>query len=239
MGRVTRDVATDRAVAARPRTDGGPRRGAGAATGVRAVAFDLGGVLIDWNPRYLYRPLFAGDEAGMERFLAEVCTPAWNAKLDAGASWDEAVAALSAEHPDLRELIAAYRDRWDEMLGGAFDGTVDIVRELRTTGVPLYVLSNWALRTFPVTHDRYDFLDWFDGTVISGEVGVGKPDPRIFRHLLDRFELEPAATVFIDDLERNVDAARSLGMIGIRFVDAAHLRRDLAALGLPVAVTAA
>ena len=220
-----------------------PAPGDGRARGdpprARAVAFDLGGVLIDWNPRYLYRRLFAGDDDAMERFLTEVCTPDWNARLDAGASWDEAVDALSALHPDLRAMIEAYRDRWDEMLGGAFDDTVAVVRDLRSIGMPLYVLSNWALRTFSVTHGRYAFLDWFDGLVISGEVGVGKPDPAIFRHLLDRFGLEPGSTVFVDDVARNVEAATSVGMRGVLFTDAARLRRDLAGLGIPVPVPTA
>ena len=198
-----------------------------------AVAFDLGGVLIDWNPRYLYRTLFSDEEA-METFLAEVVSPDWNTTLDAGRPWAEAIATLSAEHPDQRELIEAFYSRWDEMLGGAFDDVVAILAELRAAGVPTYALSNWSADTYAVARRRYEFLEWFDGVVISGDVGAAKPDPRIFRHLVDRFGLDPATTVFVDDLEPNVAAARELGFVAIRFESAADLRRRLVDLGLPL-----
>ncbi len=206
---------------------------------ITAVAFDLGGVLIDWNPRHLYRKLFGGDEASMERFLAEVCTPEWNAQLDAGRPLAEAVAELVAAHPDQADLITAYRDRWFEMLGGAFEGTVAILRELRDAGLRTYALSNWSAETFPGTRPHYPFLDDMDGILISGEVGVGKPHPAIFREFLRRFGLTPAATVYIDDWDRNVAAAGAFGIIAIRFVDAAKLRADLRGLGLPLAAGAA
>jgi 2-haloacid dehalogenase len=202
---------------------------------VTAVTFDLGGVLIDWNARYLYRKLFDGDDTAMERFLAEICTPEWNSRLDAGRPWAEAVAELVEAHPDQAELITAYHTRWDEMLGGAFEDTVAIWRELRGAGMRTYALSNWSAETFPVTRHRYPFLDEMDGILVSGEAGVGKPDPAIFREFLTRFGLTPGTTVFIDDWDRNVATATSLGMIAIQFVDAAKLRRDLLALGLPLA----
>jgi 2-haloacid dehalogenase len=197
-----------------------------------AVVFDLGGVLIDWNPRYLYRQLFAGDEAGMERFLAEVTTPDWNLQQDAGRTWDEAVEALTRQHPEYAELIAAYRDRWQETLGEAIGSTVEILDELRHVGVRLFALSNWSAETFPVARPRYPFLEWFEGIVISGEVRIAKPDARVYRHLLERYSLDPATTVFIDDNEANVDAAEELGMIAIRFEGAEELRRALAGLAL-------
>lgn len=204
-------------------------------TPVTAVAFDLGGVLIDWNPRYLYRKLFGTDEAAMERFLAEVCSPEWNSRLDAGRPWAEAVAELVKAHPDQAELISAYRVRWNEMLGGAFEGTVAIWRELRAAGLRTYALSNWSAETFPITRQRHGFLDEMDGILISGEAGVGKPNPAIFREFLARFGLTPGTTVFIDDWDRNVATATELGMIAVQFVDAARLRRDLRDLGLPLA----
>lgn len=196
-----------------------------------AVVFDLGGVLIDWNPRYLYRQLF-DDEAAMESFLAEVVTPEWNGKQDAGRTWAEAVEVLVKEHPEQRDLIEAYWHRWQETLGDAIAPTVEILDELRATGVRLIALSNWSAETFPIARPRYPFLEWFDGIVISGDLKVAKPDPRIFRFLLDRHGLDPRATVFIDDSEANVRAAAALGITALRFVDAKGLRRDLAALGL-------
>jgi 2-haloacid dehalogenase len=209
------------------------------ATRITAVAFDLGGVLIDWNPRHLYRKLFGADEAAMERFLAEVCTPEWNASLDAGRPLAEAVAELVAAHPDQADLITAYQLRWLEMLGGTFEGTVAILRELRGAGLRTYALSNWSAETFPGTRPRYPFLQEMDGILVSGEVKVGKPDPAIFREFLRRFGLTAQSTVYIDDWERNVAAAAALGMIPVRFTDAARLRADLRALGLPLGAEAA
>jgi 2-haloacid dehalogenase len=197
-----------------------------------AVVFDLGGVLIDWNPRYLYRQLFAGDDAGMERFLAEVTTPEWNLQQDAGRPWDEAVEVLTRQHPEYAELIAAYRDRWPETLGEAIGPTVDVLDELRHVGIRLFALSNWSAETFPVARPRYPFLEWFEGIVISGEVRITKPDERVYRHLLERYGLDPATTVFIDDSEANVRAAQGLGMIGIRVEGADALRSALADLGM-------
>jgi 2-haloacid dehalogenase len=196
-----------------------------------AVVFDLGGVLIDWDPRHLYRSLFGGDEAAMEAFLAEVTTPDWNSQQDAGRPWAEAIEELAREHPERRELISAFWLRWTETLGEAIEPTVEILGELRRAGVRLFALSNWSAETFPLAKPRYPFLDWFEGIVISGELGLVKPDARIFQHLLARYGLDPAATVFIDDSEANVQAARELGMTAIRFEDAHELRRELAALG--------
>ena len=193
--------------------------------------FDLGGVLIDWNPRYLYRKLF-DDEAAMESFLADVVSPEWNGQQDSGRTWAEAVEVLGAEHPEQRDLIAAYWHRWQETLGDAIAPTVEILEELRRTGVRLYALSNWSAETFPVARPRYPFLESFDGIVISGEVKLAKPDPRIFRHLLDKYSLDPAATVFIDDSAANVQAAAAQGLVALRFEDAPTLRNDLVRLGL-------
>ncbi len=197
-----------------------------------AIVFDLGGVLIDWNPRYLYRKLFPGDEAGMEAFLAEVTTAEWNLQQDAGRPWDEAVEALAAEHPDRRELIAAFWHRWDEMLGGPIEPTVAIVDELRSAGHRLFALTNWSAETFPIARERYPFLGWFEGIVVSGEVRAAKPDERIFRHLLERYGLDPAQTLFIDDSRANVAAAAALGFETILFETPRQLRGRLVELGL-------
>lgn len=195
------------------------------------VVFDLGGVLIDWDPRHLYRTLFE-DEAAMEAFLAEVTTPDWNRAQDAGRPWAEAVEVLVARYPDQRELIEAFHRRWPETLGGPIDGSVAILDELRASDVRLLVLSNWSAETFPVARSRYPFLDWFDGIVISGEVGSAKPDARIFEHLIARYAVEPSRTIFIDDSPDNVEVAGRLGFMAIRFRDPVSLRQELAELGL-------
>jgi len=199
---------------------------------VTAVVFDLGGVLIDWDPRYLYRSLFAGDEAAMELFLATVCTAEWNRAQDAGRPWADAVETLAAAHPDQRDLIRAYWERWPETLGDAIGPTVELLSALREARVPLFALSNWSAETFPTARPRYPFLEWFDGIVISGEVGATKPDPRAYEALLARHDLDPATLAFVDDVPANVVAARQLGMRGILFTDAGALRADLADLGL-------
>ena len=201
---------------------------------LRAVVFDLGGVLIDWNPRHLYRTLFGGDDAAMERFLADVCTPEWNARIDAGRPFAEAVEELANQHPNRAPLIHAYRERWGEMLGGVFEGTLSVVRELRGAGVPVYALSNWSAETFTLTRSRFPFLDELEGIVISGDVGVGKPDPTIFRHFMARFGLEADEIAFVDDSPANVATARELGIEAIRFEDSAQVRRDLRQLGFPL-----
>lgn len=196
-----------------------------------SVIFDLGGVLVDWDPRYLYRKLF-DDPDEMESFLAEVTTAEWNAQQDAGRPWAEAVDLLVAEHPEQRELIEAFHRRWPEMLAGEIPGTVDVLAELRSTDVRLVALSNWSAEMFPIARARFDFLAWFEGIVLSGEVGANKPDRQIFDHLSKQFDIEPERTLFIDDSAVNIDAARELGFRVIQFTDAASLRLELVALGL-------
>jgi len=202
------------------------------------VVFDLGGVLVDWDPRYLYRQLF-DDPDEMESFLAEVTTAEWNAQQDAGRPWAEAVELLVAEHPQRRELIEAFHRRWPEMLAGEIPGTVDVLADLRAEGVRLVALSNWSAETFPVARERFDFLAWFEGIVISGDVGVNKPDRQIFEHLMEHFGIEPAEALFIDDSSANVEAAKALGLSAIQFTDAEALRRELVRLGLLPEIRAA
>jgi 2-haloacid dehalogenase len=199
---------------------------------IGAVVFDLGGVLIDWNPRYLYRGLFGGDDEAMERFLGEVVTPEWNLQQDAGRPWSEAVESLAREHPDQRDRIAAYHERWPETLGGAIEESVRVLAELRDRPVRLFALTNWSAETFPTALERFDFLAWFEGIVVSGEVGLVKPDPLIFRHLVERHGLDPASTVFVDDGPANVEAARALGLVGVLFRSPSDLRRELQGLGV-------
>jgi 2-haloacid dehalogenase len=196
------------------------------------VVFDLGGVLIDWNPRHLYRKLFNGNDAAMEEFLGNVCTEEWNERQDAGRTFADAVAELLPRHADKAGLIEAFGERFGEMIPGAIEGTVDILADLRSAGVPRYALTNWSAETFPPQRNRFEFLSWFDGIVVSGEEGVIKPDPRIFRILLERHRIAPETAVFIDDNPTNAAAASALGIHGIHFQSPALLRRDLETLGL-------
>jgi len=205
------------------------------ATEITTVVFDLGGVLIDWNPRHLYRKVFGDDVAAMESFLADVCNLEWNAGLDAGGSFAQAVAELAAAHPEQAELIALYHSRWPEMLGDAYADTVEILGEVRRAGYRTFALSNWSAETFPMTRPHFPFLEEMDGILISGEVGVSKPDPAIFREFITRFGIEPATTVYIDDWDRNIATASGLGLKAIQFIDAAQLRADLRRLGVTVA----
>lgn len=196
------------------------------------VVFDLGGVLIDWNPRYLYRKLFNGDETAMEHFLTTICAPAWNREQDAGRTFAEGCRLLKAEYPHAAELIDAWFTRYDEMLAGPIHGTVEVLSDLRDQGISLYALSNWSSETFPFAARRFDFLQWFNGIVLSGEVRLVKPDPRIYQHFFRTFAVDPATAVFVDDLQPNVSSAAALGMDGILFTDPATLRADLSHAGL-------
>jgi 2-haloacid dehalogenase len=198
------------------------------------VIFDLGGVLIDWNPRYLYRQLFDGDEAAMERFLAEVCSPDWNLSLDAGLPFADAVADLTRLHPGEGARIEAYHRRWLEMVAGPIAPTVALLEELDQNGVPLYALTNWSAETFAlVRHDpTYSFLDRFRQIFVSGELRLIKPDPAIYNCMLAGISAAAASCLFIDDSEKNVTAAAGLGLHAHRFTTAGALRAELARLGL-------
>jgi 2-haloacid dehalogenase len=197
----------------------------------RAVVFDLGGVLLDWNPRYLYRKLF-DDEAEMERFLAEVCTMEWHHAHDLGAPPEQTIPPLIEAHPEYADMIRAWPQRSEEMLAGAIDDSVEILRELKGAGVPCYALTNMERETYPGRRERYPFLRWFDGTVVSGFEGVAKPDPLVFELLLHRFDLTPELTLFIDDSPKNVAAARRAGLRAVEFESPACLREQLEEAGL-------
>ena len=196
------------------------------------ILFDLGAVLVDWNPRYLYRPLFNGDEKAMEHFLAEIAPPWWNLEIDAGKTFDQAVAERVAVHPDHAGMIALWKDGWEKMLRDEIAGSVEILGELRKEGHRLHALTNWSAETFPIARRRFEFLKWFEDIVVSGEVGLAKPDPRIFALTIERCRLDPVRTVFIDDSLRNVEAGRNAGMHALHFRDPDQLRADLNRLGM-------
>jgi len=198
---------------------------------IDAVVFDLGGVLVDWNPRHLYRQLF-DDEADMECFLAEICSLEWHVAHDLGHDIEASCAELAARHPEHADLIRAWADRSEEMVRGAIDGTVEILRALKEAGVPVYALSNMERETFPLRVERFDFLRWFDGYVISGLEGVVKPDRKIFELLITRFDLVPSRTLFVDDSAVNVDAAIAAGLRAVQFVSPSELITHLQGFGL-------
>ncbi len=198
---------------------------------VQAIVFDLGGVLLDWDPRHLYRKLF-DDEEAMNRFLTEVCTLEWHDAHDRGVPVERSCAELAAAHPEHAELIRAWGRRSEEMIAGPIAGTVNLLRALKHVGIPCYALTNMEIETYPRRRDRYEFLRWFDGTVVSGFEGIAKPDIEIFERLLERFSLTPSATVMIDDAPRNLAAARSLGMQTVQFTSVGQLRRWLEDAGL-------
>jgi len=201
---------------------------------ITTVVFDLGGVLIDWDPRHLYRKLFL-DPAQMEDFLARICTPDWHYAHDLGEDTRQSCRRLASRHPEQRDMIMAWAERNQEMTNGQFDEAVAVLAELRAAGIPCLALSNMEAETFPLERARFAFMDWFDGYVISGIEKVAKPDRRIFEILLSRYRLAPAATVFIDDTPANVAAAGDLGIRALRYTGAGALRADLRSLGLAVA----
>lgn len=193
---------------------------------MKTIVFDFGGVLVDWNPRHLYRKIFSSEEE-MEGFLAQVCNGEWNAKQDAGRPFAQAVAELQKQYPQYTEQIAAYFDRWGEMLGGEIPGMADLVRMLKRKGYKLYGLTNWSVETFPLARAKYSVFDMLDGMVVSGEEHIIKPDPEIYKRLLTRFQLRAPDCLFIDDSPANVAAARQLGFDAVRFESAAALEREL------------
>jgi 2-haloacid dehalogenase len=198
---------------------------------IEAVVFDVGGVLLDWNPRHLYRKLFA-DEAEMEWFLAEVCSPAWHAPHDRGVSTAASCAELVSSYPQFSELIWAWSTRSEEMIGGVDTGSVEILRAVRETGVPCYALTNMEAETYPLRLERFPFLGWFDGTVVSGREGVAKPEPAVFTRLLGRYALKPRTTLMIDDTMENLEAASKLGIQTALFRSSCQLRADLETAGV-------
>jgi 2-haloacid dehalogenase len=197
-----------------------------------AIIFDFGGVLLDWNPRYLYRKLFPNDEQGMERFLAEIGFDEWNHLQDAGRPFSVAVAELCFRHPQYCDLIRAYDERYLESLKGAITGTVDILRCLWTVGFSLFGFSNWPAEKFYLVRPGYEFFSWFQGVVISGEVGIAKPDPRIFQVLLEQVDRPAGECLLIDDSPINITIAQALGFQTIHFHRPAQLASDLARRGL-------
>lgn len=200
---------------------------------VDTVVFDIGAVLLDWDPRHLYRKIFA-DEVEMEWFLTEVCSPDWNCAQDGGRPWPEAEAEAIARHPRHADQIRAFRARWSEMIPGAIEGTVEFLRVLQRQTVPLYAITNFAADTFAEASLRFPFLTQFRGVVVSGTVRLLKPDPAIYRQLSQDHDLDLRRCVFIDDVRANCDAAERVGMTAIHFTSPLAARLELARLGFEV-----
>ncbi|MGW6281567.1 HAD family hydrolase [Kribbella sp. NPDC055071] len=200
---------------------------------IDVVVFDIGGVLMDWSPDYLYAGLIP-DEEERRHFLTNVTTPAWNHQQDAGRSWAEAVSELTSLHPELSELIEAYDSSWLKTIKGIFEDTAAVLTDVRALGLPTYALTNFSGEKWEVAKEAFPILTQFDGEVVSGVEQTVKPDEKIYRILIDRFDLDPARTFYTDDMQYNVDGARAVGLDAELFTGAANLREQLRARGLAV-----
>ncbi len=199
---------------------------------INTVVFDLGGVLIDWNPDYVYQTIFSTKKE-MDWFYKNICTADWNEEQDAGRSLSEATEFLVKKFPEHESSIRAYYDRWEEMLGGPIHDTVAIFRELKQDpGLRLYALTNWSHETFPIALQKYEFLHLFDGRLVSGEEKTRKPFRIIYEILIERFNIDPASSIYIDDNERNLVPARELGFTTIHFKNPQQFREALKELGV-------
>jgi 2-haloacid dehalogenase len=197
---------------------------------INTIIFDLGAVLIDWNPHYMYRTIF-NDEEEMKNFLSTVTTSDWNEEQDAGRSLAEGTEILVKQFPEHEANIRAFYSRWDEMLGEAFHDTVEIFKELKESGkYKIYALTNWSAETFPIALERFEFLHWFDGIVVSGTEKMRKPAPEFYQVLLDRHEVKAEEALFIDDNYRNILAAEKMGIKSIHFTSAPELKKKLTEL---------
>ena len=195
------------------------------------VVFDVGNVLLDWDPRNLYRKVFA-DAAEMDRFLTDVCHSDWNIAQDAGRSWSDAEAEAIARHPAYAAQVKLFRARWTEMIAGPIAGSVSLLDDLAKANVPLYAITNFAADTFAETRVRYDFFRHFLGIVVSGEIGIIKPDRRIYDRLANDYGIDLKRTIFIDDSVKNCIGARAAGMRAIHFHSPERTRGELASLGV-------
>jgi 2-haloacid dehalogenase len=200
----------------------------------KTVVFDIGNVLLRWDPRNLYRLIF-DDHVEMEWFLGNVCTPDWNLEQDRGRDWDEAVALLVKDHPKHEPAIRAFHERWPETVSGVFEPNVALLQRLRDAGVPNYCITNFSGPKFILAQQRFPFLAGFDGVIVSGDERLLKPDPAIYHLLLDRYGLEAADCVFIDDSKPNIEAARNVGMEAIHYPsEDIDLAAELHRYGFPV-----
>lgn len=199
---------------------------------IDTIIFDLGAVLIDWNPRYLYRKIFKTEDE-ITWFLENICTSEWNDEQDAGRSFQEATEVLLKKHPDWEVPVRAWYDRWHETIQGPITGTVDILRNIRDAKTyRLYALTNWSAETFPWALENFEFLHWFEGIVVSGVEKMRKPFPEFYQILFDRYNVDPRSSVFIDDNIKNIESGKKLGLTTIHFKTPEQLSEDLKELGI-------
>ncbi len=201
------------------------------ASSIDTVVFDIGNVLIPWDPRWLFRKLLP-DDAAIERFMSETDFLAWNVAHDAGQPFAEGIVRHGQAFPHYRHLFEAFFERWEETIGAPIAGTVALARELRAAGHRTLALTNFSAETFPRALRLHPFLDEFEGILVSGRERLLKPDPAIYLRLCERFRVEPARALFIDDSLPNVEGARSIGMQGVHFVSVDQLRDELRGLGV-------
>ena len=200
---------------------------------INTLIFDFGGVLIDWNPAYVFLKEFRGNQDEMSHFLNTICSWEWNENQDAGYSLDKATEERVAMYPEHERLIRMYYGRWEDMLGYEHTDTVELLKKFIDNGTyRLIGLTNWSHETFQVALERFDFLSWFEGIVVSGTEKMKKPDASIYTLTLDRYNITARNAVFIDDKLENVHAATKLGIHGVHFTTAAKLKRDLETLGV-------
>ena len=197
---------------------------------IKNIIFDFGGVLIDWNPEYLFRKEFA-NESDMNWFLENICTPEWNIQQDAGRPLAEATEMLQEKHPEHKEMIELYYGRWEEMLGGIIEDNVRVL-DLLKEKYPLYGLTNWSAETIPIAYSRYDFFNYLEGIVVSGDEKLIKPDPKLYQVLLDRYRLKANESLFIDDNFHNIETARQMGFHTIHFTDNMDLEKVVKEMGV-------
>ncbi|MEI6950592.1 HAD family phosphatase [Paraflavisolibacter sp. H34] len=199
---------------------------------ITTIIFDLGNVLIDWNPDYVFDKLFTDKEA-KKHFLQNICTSDWNEQQDAGRTIKEATEELVAKFPEHKDPIEAYYGKWIEMIGGPIHDTVEIFRQLKESGrYKIYALTNWSAELFPLVLAEYEFLHWFDGRLVSGEEKIRKPQPEFYQLLLDRFEINADEAFFIDDNLRNIKAAEAMGIRSHHFTSPQKLKEELQQLQL-------
>jgi 2-haloacid dehalogenase len=197
-----------------------------------AIIFDFGGVLFDWNPHYLYLKFFNGNSQAVDEFLSEIHFAEWNLLQDEGRPFSVAVEEHCARFPQYCELIRAYDTHWEESLRGPIAGSVEILHSLREAGYALYALSNWSEEKFVLIRPRYGFLEWFKSIIVSGRVGMAKPDPQIFDLTFKEIGYAPGECLVIDDSPQNIQAAQQLGCLTIHFQSPLQLKTELQRLGI-------
>ncbi len=200
---------------------------------IKTIIFDLGGVLIDWNPEYVFLKEFRGNREKMDWFLNEICAWEWNMNQDAGYPLSKATKERVAMFPEYEDLIRMYYGRWEEMLGYTHEDTLEILKSVvQNPNYRVYALTNWSGETFPVALKKFPWLQWFEGILVSGDEGMRKPHKEIYELMLSRYNIKPHEAIFIDDSLKNVEGSEAVGIKGIHFTNASSLKKELIALGI-------